>query len=103
MDESRGKSVVAAFIQFHRDGLIYRDVRLTNWCCTLRSGISDIEVDYLDIEARTRLPVPGHPKDRTYVFGVIWSSPRLVPRRCLATWRWRSTPTTRATSNSTAA
>ena len=73
MDAPRAESVTSAFIKFHQDGLIYRDVRLTNWCCTLRSGISDIEVDYLDIEVRTRLPVPGHPKDRTYVFGVLWS------------------------------
>ena len=73
MDAPRGESVTAAFIKFHQDGLIYRDVRLTNWCCTLRSGISDIEVDYLDIEKRTRLPVPGHAKDRTYAFGVLWS------------------------------
>ena len=73
MDADRAKSVTAAFIKFHEDGLIYRDVRLTNWCCQLRSGISDIEVDYIDIEKRTRLPVPGHAKDKTYVFGVIWS------------------------------
>jgi len=73
MDAPRAQSVTAAFIKFHEAGLIYRDVRLTNWCCQLRSGISDIEVDYIDIEARTRLSVPGHPKDKTYVFGVIWS------------------------------
>ena len=73
MDAPRAKSVTAAFIKFHEAGLIYRDVRLTNWCCQLRSGISDIEVDYIDIEARTRLSVPGHAKDKTYVFGVIWS------------------------------
>ena len=73
MDADRAKSVTAAFIKFHEDGLIYRDVRLTNWCCQLRSGISDIEVDYIDIEKRTRLAVPGHAKDKTYVFGVIWS------------------------------
>ena len=73
MDAPRGESVTAAFIEFHRQGLIYRDVRLTNWCCALRSGISDIEVDYLDIEKRTKLSVPGHPKERTYAFGVIWS------------------------------
>ena len=72
MDEPRAKAVTVAFIQFHKDGLIYRDVRLTNWCCQLRSGISDIEVDYIDIEKRTRLAVPGHAKDKTYVFGVIW-------------------------------
>ena len=73
MDAPRGESVTAAFIEFHRQGLIYRDVRLTNGCCALRSGISDIEVDYLDIEKRTKLAVPGHPKERTYAFGVIWS------------------------------
>ena len=37
MDEARAKSVTAAFIQFHKDGLIYRDVRLTNWCCQVRA------------------------------------------------------------------
>ena len=44
MDETRARAVTAAFIRFHEAGLVYRDVRLTNWCCTLRSGISDIEV-----------------------------------------------------------
>mmetsp|Transcript_50255 Transcript_50255/g.108900 ORF Transcript_50255/g.108900 Transcript_50255/m.108900 type:complete len:1012 (-) Transcript_50255:422-3457(-) len=73
MDEMRAASVNAAFVRFYEDKLIYRDVRLTNWCCALRSGISDIEVDYIDIETRTRIAVPGHPKDKTYVFGVIWS------------------------------
>ena len=32
-----------------------------------------LQVDYIDIETRTRIAVPGHAKDRTYVFGVIWS------------------------------
>ncbi|EOD05767.1 putative valyl-tRNA synthetase [Emiliania huxleyi CCMP1516] len=73
MDEQRAASVKAAFLRFHKEGLIYRDVRLTNWCCILRSGISDIEVEYEDLEAPKRLSVPGHPKDRTYVFGRIWS------------------------------
>eukprot|EP00962_Isochrysis_galbana_P010827 scaffold3013_cov113-Isochrysis_galbana.AAC.6 len=73
MDAPRAASVTAAFRQFHADGLIYRDVRLTNWCCQLRSGISDIEVDYEDLEKPKRLTVPGHPKDKTYVFGRIWS------------------------------
>jgi len=73
MDAPRAASVNAAFVRFYDEGLIYRDVRLTNWCCALRSGISDIEVDYIDIEKRTRIAVPGHPKDKTYVFGVIWS------------------------------
>ena len=37
-------------------GLIYRDVRLTNWCCALRSGISDIEVR--DVTAATAAVTP---------------------------------------------
>lgn len=73
MDAPRAAAVKAAFIKFYRDGLIYRDVRLTNWCCQLRSGISDIEVDYEELEKPKRLAVPGHPKDKTYVFGRIWS------------------------------
>ena len=46
MDQPRAEAVTAAFCKFHEAGLIYRDVRLTNWCCTLRSGISDIEVRF---------------------------------------------------------
>ena len=55
MDEARAKSVTAAFIQFYDSGLIYRDVRLTNWCCALRSGISDIEVRRCRHRRRHRL------------------------------------------------
>ena len=32
MDAPRAKSVTAAFLEFHKKGLVYRDVRLTNWC-----------------------------------------------------------------------
>lgn len=46
-------------LRFHEDGLIYRDTRLVNWSCALKSAISDIEVDFIDLEGRTMLPVPG--------------------------------------------
>jgi len=72
MDEARGRSVQAAFLQFHKDGIIYRDVRLTNWCCALQSVISNLEVDQEPITKRTKMKVPGHQFD-SYVFGVIWS------------------------------
>lgn len=45
--------------RFHEDGLIYRDTRLVNWSCALKSAISDIEVDFIDLDGRTLLPVPG--------------------------------------------
>ena len=51
-------------------GLIYRGEFLVNWCCHLRSAISDIEVDHLNLEKRTKLKVPGY--DKPVEFGVIY-------------------------------
>jgi hypothetical protein len=43
MDEKLSHAVNEAFVQMHSKGLIYRDNRLVNWCCTLKTAISDIE------------------------------------------------------------
>ncbi|KMZ60474.1 Valine--tRNA ligase [Zostera marina] len=71
MDEKRSKSVTEAFIRLYREGLIYRDHRLVNWDCTLKTAISDIEVDHEEIKDRTQLKVPGY--DHTVEFGVLTS------------------------------
>ena len=42
-----------------------------NWSCTLRSAISDIEVDKKELAGRTLLPVPGYREP--VEFGVIIS------------------------------
>lgn len=39
---------------------IYRSTRLVNWSCSLRSAISDIEVDKKELTGATKLPVPGY-------------------------------------------
>ncbi|MES2729543.1 MAG: valine--tRNA ligase [Pseudomonadota bacterium] len=44
MDEGLSKAVRHAFVQMHRDGLIYRDKRLVNWDPKLHTALSDIEV-----------------------------------------------------------
>jgi valyl-tRNA synthetase len=44
MDASRSEAVMNAFIRLYNDGMIYRDIRLVNWCCALETVISDIEV-----------------------------------------------------------
>ena len=62
MDEKLSKAVKEAFVKMHEDGLIYRDNRLVNWSCQLKTAISDIEVDYIDVEGPTMLQVPGHLK-----------------------------------------
>ena len=72
------KTVIEAFNKFHEAGLLYRAERLGNWSCALKSAISDIEVDYVDLEGRTFLEVKTHkgnandPKGR-YEFGTLTS------------------------------
>jgi valyl-tRNA synthetase len=60
MDEMLSKAVVEAFNRFHEKGLLYRANRLGNWSCALKSAISDIEVDYIELEGRTFLEVKTH-------------------------------------------
>jgi len=73
MDANLSRAVTEAFCRFHEDGLLYRDTRLVNWSCALKSAISDIEVDHIDLEGRTFLAVPGHKLCATYEFGMITS------------------------------
>jgi valyl-tRNA synthetase len=55
----------------HEQGKIYRDNRLVNWCCTLKTAVSDIEVDYIDVPSRTMMSVPGY--QDLVEFGVLVS------------------------------
>ncbi|XP_073000984.1 valine--tRNA ligase, mitochondrial 1-like [Typha latifolia] len=71
MDEKRSKAVTEAFVRLYREGLIYRDNRLVNWDCTLRTAISDIEVESKEIEEEILLKVPGY--DTPVKFGVLTS------------------------------
>lgn len=45
MDPKLCRAVAEAFVRLHDDGTIYRSNRLVNWSCTLKSAISDIEVN----------------------------------------------------------
>ncbi|XP_029441072.1 valine--tRNA ligase, mitochondrial isoform X2 [Rhinatrema bivittatum] len=60
MDSGFSTAVTEAFVRLHEDGLVYRRRRLVNWSCTLRSAISDIEVDSKQLSGRTYLSVPGY-------------------------------------------
>jgi len=78
MDDMLSKAVVEAFNQFYEKGLLYRADRLGNWSCALKSAISDIEVDYIELEGRTFLEVKthkGNPNDPNgkYEFGTLTS------------------------------
>jgi valyl-tRNA synthetase len=53
-------AVLEAFVRMYESGCIYRDNRLVNWDARLRTAVSDIEVDYIDIPGRTAINVPGY-------------------------------------------
>ncbi|CAG5123078.1 unnamed protein product [Candidula unifasciata] len=59
MDERLNLAVTEAFCRLFDLGLIYRDKRMINWSCALRSSLSDIEVDSLTLEGPTTLKMPG--------------------------------------------
>ena len=63
MDEVRSKAVIEAFVRLDEKGLIYRDNRLVNWDCRLRTAVSDIEVDDLPLDGPTLLTVPGYTEE----------------------------------------
>ncbi|ELT91479.1 hypothetical protein CAPTEDRAFT_222046 [Capitella teleta] len=67
LDQKLTDAVTEAFVRLHDDGIIYRSNRLVNWSCTLKSAISDIEVDNLSLDGETKLSVPGY--ERKIPFG----------------------------------
>ena len=71
MDDNLAVAVREAFVRLHEQGRVYRDNRLVNWCCRLRTAVSDIEVEYVDVPKRTMLSVPGY--DLPVEFGVLTS------------------------------
>ena len=91
MDEGFSEAVRHAFIELHKEGLIYRAERLINWSPGLQTSLSDLEVDHVDTEGKLwHLAYP-----------VADSGERLVvattaTKRCLGILLWLCTPTTHA-------
>jgi valyl-tRNA synthetase len=71
MDPKMCRAVTEAFVQLYESGEIYRSKRLINWSCTLKSAISDMEVDKEEIPGRRLLKVPGY--EEKIEFGVLVS------------------------------
>lgn len=71
MDPKLSHAVTEAFIRLHESGDIYRSNRLVNWSCALKSAISDIEVDKIELPGRTFLSIPGYTEK--VEFGVLVS------------------------------
>ncbi|CAA7043754.1 unnamed protein product [Microthlaspi erraticum] len=76
MDEPRSKAVslsLRPLYAYTRKALSidYRDNRIVNWDCSLRSAVSKLEVTHIDIKERTLLQVAGY--EKPIEFGVITS------------------------------
>ena len=50
MDEGLSEAVLTIFKRLYDAGLIYRAERIINWCIRCRTALSDIEVDYQEID-----------------------------------------------------
>ncbi|CAH0518618.1 unnamed protein product [Peronospora belbahrii] len=69
LDEKRSEAVVDAFVKLYEKGLIYRRRSMVNWCPTLQTAISDIEVDSEEMKKATKKMLPGRKKP--VEFGVM--------------------------------
>ncbi|NTU42055.1 MAG: valine--tRNA ligase [Nitrospirales bacterium] len=52
LDEGLSRAVREVFVRLFEDGLIYRDGRLINWCPRCHTALSDLEVEYEDMEGK---------------------------------------------------
>ncbi len=50
MDEGLSRAVREVFVSLYREGLIYRDKKLINWCPRCHTALSDLEVEHDEIE-----------------------------------------------------
>ncbi|XP_012165148.2 valine--tRNA ligase isoform X1 [Bombus terrestris] len=66
MSKDHNVAVIEALVILNNRNLLYRKKDLINWSPTLRSTISDIEVEHLYITKKTQLQVPGYKKMITF-------------------------------------
>ena len=52
MDDGMNEAVLKVFVDLYNEGLIYRDKRLANWDPALKTAISDLEVETVDMKGQ---------------------------------------------------
>ncbi|KAH0486047.1 MAG: uncharacterized protein KVP18_003862, partial [Porospora cf. gigantea A] len=70
MDARLSKGVEEAFVRMFDSGYIYRDTRLVSWCPYLKTALSDIEVDPMEVSKPDRIRIPGY--EKTIEVGMLW-------------------------------
>ncbi len=62
LDPGIVKAVRTTFVNLYRQGLIYRGLRMINWCPRCETALSDLEVDYVEMPSKLyfiRYPIVG--------------------------------------------
>ncbi len=59
MDDGYVRAVMRFFVHLYERGWLFRDNRIVNWCSDCRTSISDLEVEYLDVD--DTLTYAGYP------------------------------------------
>jgi valyl-tRNA synthetase len=62
MDEGLSRAVAKVFVELYRTGLIYKDKRLVNWDPKLKTAISDLEVQQVEVKGHLwhiKYPIEG--------------------------------------------
>ncbi|MCX7723704.1 MAG: valine--tRNA ligase [Thermodesulfovibrio sp.] len=65
MDEGLSQAVKEVFLRLFEEGLIYRDLRLINWCPRCHTALSDLEVEHEELEGKLyyiKYPLKEDPK-----------------------------------------
>lgn len=70
MDQERENAVISAFKILYDKGYIYRDNKLINWDCSLKSVISNIEIKKIKIESPKKIKIPNY--QEAIEVGYIW-------------------------------
>ncbi len=52
LDEALSRAVRRVFVSLYREGLIYRDKYIVNWCPRCRTALSDLEVDHQETQGK---------------------------------------------------
>lgn len=89
------RAVLEAFLRLHSAGLMFRAQRMVNWVCRLRTVISDIELEELELTGPTKVKVPGYTEP--VEFGVLtefacviyYATPTIKPMQLQARRRQR--------------
>lgn len=68
LDKQRSQSVNKAFCTLYKRGLIYRDTKIVSWCGKLQTTLSDLEVDYKNIDGGSYIEADGG----KYKFGILY-------------------------------